>query len=130
MKYQEILDASIGMIGESGSTGNVGDYAERATYLMGTFCSQCLPVDRKYRISKGEIPEEITVPSCVTLSDSFPLSTVFVPAATYYIAAMLILEENEDISETLFGHYTDAIASIQNDLLASRHSIKNNYPLE
>lgn len=129
MQYQEILNASIGMIGESGSTGNTADYAERAEYLMGTFCSECHSLDRKYRRCKGETPQETDIGVCVTLSDSFPLSEVFVPAAIYYLSAMLIMEENEEIGEKLFDHYIDLLSSIQSELIATSHSIKNNYPL-
>lgn len=128
MLYQDILKSAIRMLGESDSNGNTSDYEERATYLLATFVSDCVSLDLKYRKLMGETFEKPSIPVCVTLSDTFPLSDVFGSPATYYLASMLILEENEDISETFFERYTDSVSSIRAELFAI-HSTKNRYPL-
>ena len=128
MLYQDILDSAIRMLGESDSNGNTSDYGERAIYLLATFCSDCASLDRKYRKLSGEPVEKIPLTLCVNLDDPFPLSDIFASAAVYYLASMLILEENEDICETLFERYTDSISSIRAELFAIQHT-KNRYPL-
>ena len=126
MLYQDILNSAIRMLGEC--NGNTSDYEERAAYLLSTFCSDRLSLDMKYRTVQGETPTRPSIPVKVTLTDEFPLCEAFAPAATYYLASMLVLEENEDISERLFEHYSDSISAIRAELFAIRNT-KNRYPL-
>ncbi len=130
MTYREILDASIRMVGESGENGNASDYEERASYLLATFCTECAGLDRKYRLANGMSDANFAATACVELDGAFPLCDVFAPAATYYLAAMLVLEENEDMSETLFARYSDALATLTPtpEVSATCGSIVNRYP--
>ncbi len=111
--YQSILDASIKMVCEDADNGNCEDYQSRASYILATFCSEFLPLDRKYREVNGDTTEVGEIAAAITLSEAFPLSSIFVPAATYYLCAMLVIEENETLSDRFFDLYSDAIASIQ-----------------
>ena len=112
MTYREILNSSIRMVGESDENGNSSDYEERASYLLATFCTECAALDKKYRIANEMSASNFSAKAYVELEDSFPLCDVFSPAATYYLAAMLVLEENEDMSEALFARYSDALAAL------------------
>ncbi len=126
--YQAILTSAAEMICEDAASPTCSDYTERARYLLPTVCSECLSLDRQYRKANGEEVTEIAIPCVIDLTSSFPLSDTFLPAVTYYLAAMLVLEENEDLSDKLFSLYTDAISSIQASLPAVSEKIRNRYP--
>ena len=125
MTYREILNSSIRMVGESDENGNASDYEERASYLLATFYTECAPLDKKYRLANGMSTVSYVATTCVDLENVFPLCDAFSPAATYYLAAMLVLEENEDMSEALFARYSDALAALT---AASCKPIVNRYP--
>ncbi|MBR2721463.1 MAG: hypothetical protein IKB75_01645 [Clostridia bacterium] len=128
MTYQNILSSAIRMVCEEEEAESCADYEARAPYLLGTVCNECLPLDTRYRATQGASPAEKSIPCAVTMSEEFPLSAPFVPAVTYYLAAMLVLEENEDLSDKLFSLYTDAISTLQMQLPAKVEGIKNRYP--
>ena len=126
--YQNILTSAILMVCEDDSTECCEDYGTRAPYLLATVCNECLSLDNRYRKALGAPIEEKRIPCAVSMTEEFPLSSPFVPAVTYYLAAMLILEENEDLSDKLFSLYTDAISTLQMQLPAKVEGIKNRYP--
>ena len=104
------------------------DYEDRAPYLLASFCTQCLPIDLKYReanniLSKPNYRET----AFLGLELSFPLSTVFAPAAVYYLAAMLVLDENEVLSDKLFALYANSISEIQASLPMKSQTITEVY---
>lgn len=128
MTNQNLYDAALRMASEVAVVGENADYAERATYLLAAGCSQCLELDRIYR-KIHELPEGTgTVTTCLALTDDFPLSDVFAPGMTYYLASMLVIDENEEMSDKLFALYSDAMSKIQNSLPLSSEKIKNAYP--
>ncbi len=128
MQCREILESAIRMLAESDSNGNSSDYTERAPYLLSVFCSKLLSLDSRYRKTNGTDPVKNTLPSRIDLEDPFPLSDVFIPAAIDYLASLLILEENEEISERLYEDYEDCITGIRAELFALGR-IRNRYPL-
>ena len=127
MTYRELFDGAVRMVAEGGADGDVTDYEERAAYLLATICHQCEPLDRVYRNATGEDTSSLEIEVCVSMEDAFPLSNAFAPAVTYYLAAMLVLDENEDMSDTLFSHYANALASIRDSLPAATEKILNRY---
>ena len=127
MTYRELFDAAVRMVDENAADGDVEDYGERAGYLLAAACSQCAPQDRIYRKANGMADSTVQTVAFVELDEVFPLSPIFVPAVTYYLAAMLVLDENEDMSDTLFSHYADTLASIRNNLPASTERITDRY---
>ena len=117
MTYRELFEAAVRMVDETTAEENIRDYEERATYLLATVCQQCASLDRFYRQAYGAEDAEVgEIDLCVELDASFALSAAFAPAVTYYLAAMLVLDENEDMSDTLFSHYANALASIRSGL--------------
>lgn len=128
MQCQEILESAIRMLAESDSNGNTSDYTERAPYLLSVFCSKLLSLDNRYRKANGTDPVQQSIPGRIELDDLFPLSDAFVPAAIDYLASLLILEENEEISERLYEDYEDCITGIRAELFALGR-IRNRYPL-
>lgn len=129
MTYQELYDASLALVGEYGTNADTSDYLERAPFLLASGYSECTSLDAVYRRSTGipSVPYPTVV--CVTLSDPFPLAEVFALPVTYYLSAMLTIEESEELSDRFFSLYTDAMESIRASLTAKTESITDRYHL-
>lgn len=127
MTLQSIYDAALRLVCEEADGSE--DYEERASYLLPTFCAHCRESEARYRkahdMGAGSIPTSLYW----ELTEEFPLCDVFVAPATYYLAAMLALDENETLSEKLFALYTDALASIETALPTQAAPITDRYKL-
>ncbi|MBQ9784522.1 MAG: hypothetical protein IJW29_03375 [Clostridia bacterium] len=130
MTAQELLEAAIAMVCEDPhDTDANSDYTERAPYLLASFLSQCAPLDRTYRRAHALGDGSAFDGASFALDNVFPLSSVFAPAAVYYLAAMLVLDENEVMSDRFFALYTDTLASIQNALPATVAPVLDKYKI-
>jgi len=107
----EVFDAALALIDEV-NDGSVDDYLERCPYLAAAFCSEVGAVDLLWRESMGGEAQPAFGAVSIGSDESFPLSDRFIPAAASYIAAMLVLEENEALYEKLYGRYSDLISGI------------------
>ena len=128
MTYRELYQSALRMVSEDGESTFNEDYEDRAGYLLAAFCNESAPIERKYCEANGVTQKSFSPKAMVTLSDSFPFHEVFVPAAIYYLSAMLVSDENEALSDRFFALYTDAISSIQRDLPYVKQKIVNGYP--
>ncbi len=127
MLCREVYNASVRMISEMPDSPHTEDYESRAPYLLGAVIAQLLPIDQLYRRSISDGSKSVSVSVCVDLDATFPLCDRFSTAATYYLAAMLVMEENEALGDRLFALYADEIASIQATLPASLQKIADRY---
>lgn len=118
----EIYESALAMIGERCAAQNA-DYAERAPYLLAAFCGEAGGIDRLYRKAKccGEQPEFGAV--MIELASHFPLSSRFFGPASLYLAAMLVLDEDEELSDRLYGRYCDAMSAICSEVGATEKII-------
>ena len=129
MKNQEVLTAAIRLICESPGAEESLDYTERAPYILAAFFSQAAGTDRRYRSAHGLEKAAPSPTAYANLEAEFSLSEVFFQPAVYYLAAMLVLEENEALSERLFDQYSDGMALICAELPARGESICDRYGL-
>ena len=129
MTYRELYDNALRLICETGIDSDNDDYEERAGYILATFLGQCAPADRQYRVAHGMTAHRISPTACVELNRTFDLAEEFVTSAEHYLAAMLVLDENEEMSEKFFALYTDEISAILGSLPSSRESITDRYKL-
>lgn len=106
-----VFDAALALIDEV-NDGSVDDYLERCPYLAAAFCTEVGTIDLLYRESFGGGTQPLFSTVSIGMSDRFPLSDRFVPAAASFIAAMLVLEENEELYEKLYSRYSDQISAI------------------
>lgn len=104
------------------------DYEDRAGYILATFCTEASAIDNRYRAENGEGPKPPFAKLYLELDSTFPLSDILLPAAEYYLAAMLVIDENEELSDRYFAKYTDALASILQPS-SKAMSIKDRYGL-
>ena len=126
MVCQKIYHAALRLICESEDNSNL-DYDERAPYLLGSFYTEQIPLQKKLNEAKGLEPVEYEPALEINIGYPFPLSDEFIAPATYYLAAMLVIDENEELSDRLFDRYIDGVASIAASLPASLHPIKDCY---
>lgn len=100
------------MLGESTAEGVNEDYEERAPYLIAVFCSECSDIDKAYR-SFYSMPEAEEVSEIyVGLDENFPCASRLAASASVYLAAMLVMESNQELSDRLFSKFTDMISAI------------------
>lgn len=129
MLYRDLYNASVEMLSEDHATGDVEDYERRAGYLLGTVIAQLKPIDKRYRTAHGQGEAVKSTALCVDLDTTFPLCDAFATAATYYLASMLVMEENERLGDRIFALYADEIASIEASLPTAAHPITDRYGL-
>lgn len=127
MTYRDLYLSAVGMTGEEIGGDTIADYEEAAPYLLATFCRDAAEIDALYRLAHGMSPT--TPPSVARIDpeDEFPLSDALTPAATYYLAAMLVADENEKLSDRFFTLYTDSISALITSLPAKITPIEDRY---
>ncbi len=133
---REIYTGALSLIGEVANSVNIEDYEERVPYLIASFCSSNSSLDKRIRKSE-KLPEAHKFsPVYLPLELEFPLCEKLTSAAELYTASMLTIDEDSELSDSLYDKYCDAIASIgstyealekQSIPTASCESIKENY---
>ena len=131
---REIYTGALSLIGEGVNSANIEDYEERAPYLIASFCSSNSSLDKKIRKAE-KLPEALKFsPVYLSLEIEFPLCDKLTGAASLYTASMLIIDEDSDLSDSLYDKYCDAVASLSaiysmEDInhISTRESIKEEY---
>ncbi len=119
IKNKDIYNAALGMIGTEVSAENLEDYAERAPYLLASLCCMAKTLDQKIRRRDGLLKQSSFSPVFLDLESAFPLCERLSTTASFYVAAMLVIEENASLSDSLYDKYCDSIASLAAELGAS-----------
>ena len=127
MQNRVIYDAALRLLGESTAEEENEDYEERAPYLIATFCSEMRELNEKLARAKGTASPELSECVCLALDEKFPLADRFSSAASLYLAAMLILEYDEDRSDKLYAQFSDAVSRIADGIPAMLETISNRY---
>lgn len=109
---RQIYNSALGLIGELNDPMLCEDYEERAPYILAAFCSLACEIDKRLRIIDSLDPQPSFSHVCLSLDASFPLCDRLSPAASLYLAAMLVIGEDDELSDSLYDKYCDAIASI------------------
>ena len=81
------------------------------------------------RIGVANELDEASEADCVflPLEDDFPCADRFASAAALYLAAMLIIDENIELSDKLFDRYCDIMATIHSEIPAKIEKIAQKY---
>ncbi len=98
-------------LGESDAARHA-DYDERAPYLIAAMCDEARAIDAVFRRATGEPSQPEFSPVCIELDSPFPLTDRFAAPAAAYLAAMLVMDENEALSDTLYSRYCDLMSDI------------------
>ena len=127
MNNRDLYNAALRLLAESIEDGENEDFEERAPYLLAAFCSDTTGIQRQICLSEGKPEPGTFTRVCLDLDEKFPYSERLASAAGYYLAAMLILDLDENRSDTLYDKYCDTISSISDTLPARSESIVNRY---
>ena len=131
MLYRDLIQSAIAIVCENAvvSFGNE-DYHARAPYLLATFVTQYAKLDGDYRKANGMENKVIsTDAAAIELDEEFVLCDVFAPAAIYHLAAGLVIDENEEMSDKFFDRYINAILEIRKNLPSLAEPIVDRYGL-
>ena len=109
---QSIYQSSLGHIGITADSTQYADYEDRAPYLLANFCSAAKGADKRIRKLEGLSPAPSFSPVFIALDKDFPLCDALIPSAVLYLAAMLVVEEDRELSDSLYDKYCDSIASL------------------
>lgn len=126
MKNRQIYEAALRLLAESTVDGENEDYEERAPYILAAFCTEMTELNRQLSSKNGASFAEYD-PVFLPLDESFPLADRLSVAATMYLAAMLILESDEERSDKLYAQYCDAVSRISDAIPATLEPISNQY---
>lgn len=129
MISQGIYDAALRMIAEIGGGESTDDYAERAPYLLAAFCCECASADVDYRAAHELAAQGAFSGVFLELSEKFPLCERFIYPAECYLASMLLVDEDEALSDKLYERYCDSISAIANELPGVSGGIVDRYPM-
>jgi len=124
---QEIYTGALQLISEQPNAEENADYRERASYLIATFCTECARLDEAWRETHGLKSASPDYPICVDMAGEFSCCDRFVPAACTYVASMLVLDENEGLSDRLYDRYSDLMATVCSEIPAPIEKIVEKY---
>ena len=127
MKNRDIYKAALNLLSQSADEGENPDFEERAPYLLASFCSEAFETDRILRSVLGLTPIGSFDGVWLPLDVDFPLSSKLAPIGAAYLAAMLVIDEDPELSDKLYGHYCDGISRIRSEIPCILESIKNKY---
>lgn len=106
----DIYLSALALIDESSAKGDTSDLAERAPYIIATFCATCKTLDKRLRerdsLEKQKAFSLVKLP----LESEFPLCDALTSPAATYLASMLVIDENPKLSEALYDKYCDSVA--------------------
>ena len=109
---RDIYNNALVCIGERVNGENTADYEERAPYLIASFCSLAKSTDKSIRKAEGLDAQPKFSPVFISLDDQFPLCDRLMPSAAVYVAAMLVIDEDADLSDSLYDKYCDSMATL------------------
>ena len=127
MKNRDIYVTALHLIAQSTMSDENADYEERAPYILASFCCEVSEVDKLLRRAL-KLPNEKKFNEVIlSLDEDFPLLERFSSVASKYLAAMLVIDEDNQLSDKLFAMYCEGISIIQNEIPAAMESIINKY---
>ena len=117
MTNKDIFLGALALVGEPVGL-DAEDYAERAPYIIANFITENAALDDKYRAATGAAPKAASCPVFAADDDEFPLLPRVSPAAQYYLASMLIADEDGERSDGFFDKFCTAMTDIMADIPA------------
>ena len=127
LKNREIYENALRILAQSTVVGENEDYAERAPYLIASFCTEALEINRHLCEALGKTPIEDFERVWLPLEENFPLLDRLAPIACLYVAAMLILDEDSETSDKLYARCCEKLAALWHEIPAILQKIKDKY---
>ncbi len=127
MTVKDIYDSALRLLAESVAAEDNNDYEERAPYLIAVFCSEERSTDAALRRVDGKPQAKLSDCVYVGLGEEFPLLPALAPAASYYLASMLVIDDNEELSDKLYEKYCDSMSKLCGSIPAVSERICDRY---
>jgi len=124
---RDIYNNALGIIGQSIDSADISDYEERAPYLIAAFCCIAKKLDKDIRKSEGLEAQSTFSPVYLALDGNFPLCETFSTTAALHVAAMLIADESEDLSDKIYERYCDSMSTLMASSTYSNEEIVEKY---
>ncbi len=127
MQSRDIYQSALRLLAESTQANENADYEERTPYLLAVFCCEAQATDMAMRALLGK--EDAPPFDCIylDLDAEFPLLDMFAATAALYLAAMLVLEDDSELSDKLYGKYSAAFAAIRASAIGVSEKIQDKY---
>ena len=103
------------------------DFETRSSFILAAMASETAYLDKQFREANGLDPQPEFDYSFINLDLDFPLSDRFISAAKFYLASLLIIDTNEELSDLFFERYCDSVCSISNSIPAKLEKTSNVY---
>ena len=113
MINREIYTLALHLLAQNQISEDTADFEERAPYLLAACCIEAQALDSALRKSLGQTASYGFTGVYLSLEDPFPLHQRFASLAGFYLAAMLIVDEDSELSDKLYAHYCDGMSTIQ-----------------
>ena len=127
MKNRDIYKAALHLLSQPADSDLNEDLEERAPYLLASFCSEVFEIDRIYRSILQLPPIDKFDSVWLPLDEDFPLVDRLASVGAKYLAAMLVIDEDPELSDKLYEHYCDGISRLRAEIPCVLESIKNKY---
>ena len=116
MTNTEIYNSALSLLGISTNSTEVSDLASRAPYLIASFCCSAKKTDEAIRKNQGLSAQGTFNCVYLDLYSDFPLCDSLSACASLYLAAMLMIDEDPELSVSLYDKYCSAMAEISASL--------------
>ena len=127
MTNRDIYATALGLLAQNIDGEENSDLEDRAPYILASFCSEVFELDRLARRLLGLGAEKEFNRAFLPLDGEFPLLERFASAAAKYLAAMLMIDEDSELSDKLYDMYCDSMATIQSQLPTVIEKLVNKY---
>ena len=127
MKNRDIYKTALHILAQPVIDGENEDFEDRAPCLISSFCFDVFEVDSALRTFLDLKPLKDFNRVYLPLDEDFPLVDKLAPLAAKYLAAMLVIDENPELSDRLYEQYCDGISRVRSEIPCVSESIKNKY---
>ena len=127
MRNRDIYSSALGLLAQGVDGAQTSDFEDRAPYILATFCREVFELDRAIRSILGVSSAQEFTGAYLSLDGEFPLLERFTAIAAKYLAAMLIIDEDSDLSDRLYAMYCDSMATLQSQIPAVIEKITDKY---
>lgn len=123
---RDIYNNALSLIGETLESNYLEDYEERAPYIIASVASQTKAIDKRIRLAEGLESAASFSPVFLSLDLDFPLCEQLTFPAALYLASLLVIDEDPDLSVNLYDKYCDTVSSLQTAYTGTDTSSSNN----
>ena len=101
---------------------------ERMPYALASACASLAMLDRKYREIRGEGEQPSFSEFYLEVGDDFPLSERFVFPCVMFVSSMMLLDIDEDKSDSFYEKYALSVTQIVSEMPFEGKGIVERYP--